>query len=97
MGGPFGGPRGVGRLSRRAGRNLEALLEVREGWGGVGSPIGMAGWFGSPPKRARRRRESHTGTKRGREALPESWEGSGDTPERGGRSLEALPEGGDGS
>ena len=46
---PFRRPGGVRRPSRRAGRGLEALLAGRERWGGVGRPIQMVGWFGSPP------------------------------------------------
>ena len=80
MGGPSGGLRGVERLSRRAGRGLEALPVGREGWGGVGRPIRMARWFGSPLNRARRRRESHTGSGRGREAHPDGRKGMGALP-----------------
>ena len=80
MGGPSGGPKGVVRLSQRAGRGLEALPVGWKGWGGVGRPIRMAGWFGSPPNRARRRRESHTRVGRGCEAHPEGRKGMGALP-----------------
>ena len=58
------------RLSRRAGRGWEALLESREGSGGILSPPRRVERVGRPTRRARRSQE----------ALPEFREGSEGPP-----------------
>ena len=77
-------PRGVRRYSRRAGRGREALPD---GWetpeGREGPPIGQTGsecppgGLGGPPERLVEVGSPSQGVRRGWEALPVGWEGSG--------------------
>ena len=83
LGGPFGGPVGVGRPSRRTRRSLEDL-KVREGSGGppaslvwVGSPSRRFGWGGEAfPKIREAVPEFQKALLEVYEALPKVREGS---------------------
>ena len=66
LGGPFGGPVGGGRPSRRTRRSREVLKD-REGSGGSPRGLGGVGW---PSRRSGMSRV----------ALPQVWDGSGVPP-----------------